>query len=206
MTPKQAADRPADHRTKPRRRGEVLQRAIFEATLAELAEAGYAELAMARVAERARTSKASLYRRWSNRAELVLDAFRHAIPGTRDLPDSGDLREDLLTLLRTAAELLAGPLGEAVRGMIAEAVRDPDHAGVAQARSVGSSPDLVLAILRRAAGRGEVRSDALTLRVAGVGPALLKQHFLVHGAPIPDQVLTEIVDEVVLPLVSSRAG
>src|SRR5882762_74282 len=59
----------ADHRRGPRRRGDALTAAIFDATLAELAEVGYAELTMERVAGRAKASKGSLYRRWSNRAE-----------------------------------------------------------------------------------------------------------------------------------------
>src|SRR4051794_9492285 len=69
-----------DHRRGPRRRGDVLTTAIFEATLAELDEVGYAELSMERVAYRARASKGSLYRRWNSRAELVVDAMHHVRP------------------------------------------------------------------------------------------------------------------------------
>jgi hypothetical protein len=47
-----------------------------------------------------------------------------------------------------------------------------------------------------------VRPAALTHRIASVGPALLRQHFLIHGAPVPDSVLVEIVDDVMMPLVS----
>jgi AcrR family transcriptional regulator len=66
-----------DHRTLPRRRGDVLNSAIFEATLDELAEVGYPKLTMERVAARAGASKASVYRRWPSRMELVLDAVHH---------------------------------------------------------------------------------------------------------------------------------
>jgi AcrR family transcriptional regulator len=194
-----------DHRKKPRRRGEVLHRAIFKATLDELTEVGYAELSMERVAERARTGKASLYRRWPNRAELVVDAIRHTLADHAELPDTGDLREDILIWLRVAAELLAGPLGEAARGLIAETLRNPEVTQAARARIIGSGPEPMLEILRRAAGRGEVRPEALTSLVASVGPCLLRHHFLIHGSPIPDKVLVEIVDDVVLPLVRSRS-
>src|SRR5262245_36185475 len=59
-----------DHRKGPRRRGDALYAAIFEATLDELATVGYAELKMEHIASRAKASKGSLYRRWSCRAEL----------------------------------------------------------------------------------------------------------------------------------------
>ncbi|MGH3672040.1 MAG: TetR-like C-terminal domain-containing protein, partial [Pseudonocardiaceae bacterium] len=61
----------------------------------------------------------------------------------------------------------------------------------------------VLEALRRGAARGEVRPSALTPRIASVGPELLRQHVLVHGTPVPEQVLIEIIDEVVLPLICS---
>src|SRR5262249_60552442 len=64
---------PIDHRKGPRRRGDVLYSAIFEATLDELTDVGYAELRMERIASRARASKGSLYGRWSSRAELWAD-------------------------------------------------------------------------------------------------------------------------------------
>lgn len=195
---------PVDHRKGPRRRGDALYSAIFEATLHELAEAGYAELTMERVAVRARASKASLYRRWSSRAELVADAIRQVMPAHDELPDTGDVREDILALLRYAASWLTGPHGEAVRGLLAETLRDPELTRAVRARITGSGADLMLEILRRGAARGEVRAGALTPRVAGVGGALLRQHFLIYGAPMPDEVIVEIVDEVVLPLVRSN--
>ncbi|MQA86063.1 MAG: TetR family transcriptional regulator [Streptosporangiales bacterium] len=200
----EAETAPFDHRKGPRRRGDTLHNAIFEATLEELAEVGYAELTMERVAARARASKASLYRRWSSRAELVADAVRHVAPSRDELPDTGDVRTDLLALLRYAASWLSGPAGEAARGLIAEALRDPELTKAVRARFIESGSDFVLDILRRGATRGEVRPGALTPRVAAVGPALLRQHFLIHGAPVPDEVIVEIVDDVLMPLVRSN--
>lgn len=190
-----------DHRSKPRRRGQVLDRAIFEAALAELAGVGYAHFTMGRVAERAGTGRASLYRRWPGRAELVLDAVRHAVVDSVVVADHGALRADLLALFRSAADLLAGPVGEATRGLLAESLHDPVLTTAARSQLPGAGCELVLEILRRAAVRGEVRPRALTPRVADVGPSLLRLHFLIHGAPIGDEVLAEIVDEVILPLV-----
>jgi AcrR family transcriptional regulator len=183
-----------DHRKGPRRRGEALYAAIFEATLDELTEVGY-------VANRARASKGSLYRRWSSRAELVADAVHYTLPGCAERPDTGSVREDVLGCLRGFATLLNGPSGEAVRGLMAETIRNPDLMEVIRVRFIDPGMRLFLEVLRRGAARGEVRATALTPRIASVGPDLLRQYFLANRSPIPDQVLIEIVDEVVLPLV-----
>lgn len=190
-----------DYRKAPRRRGDALYEAIFEATLEELTAVGYAELKMERVANRARASKGSLYRRWPSRAELVADAVHYMLPGCVEPPDTGSVREDLLGCLRGFASLLNGPSGEAIRGLVAETIRDPDLMEIIRTRFIDPGIGRVLEVLQRGAARGEVRPTALTSLIAGVGPGLLRQHFLVHRAPIPDRVLAEIVDEVVLPLI-----
>ncbi len=181
----------------------MLERAIFEATLAELDEVGYLNLSMERVAQRARTGNASLYRRWPSRAELVVEAIRYVVPDREDPPDTGTVRGDLLALLRGTAARQAGPTGEVIRGVIAESLGN-ERVRSARARLASYRNQQVLEILRRGAARGEVRSEALTTEIAGVGPALLLSHFLLHGAPIPDVVLIGIVDEVVMVLISPR--
>jgi AcrR family transcriptional regulator len=197
---------PADHRKSPRRRGGALLTAIFEATLAELAESGYAELSMERVACRARASKGSLYRRWPSRAELVGDAMRYHRPEPVQAPDTGNVRDDLLGFLRGMAELINSADGDAVRGLLAEAVRDPELARMVRERFIEPSLAQVLDVLRRGAVRGEVRPGALTHRMATVGPWLLRQHFMVYGGPVPDSVVVEIVDDVLMPIISAAGS
>jgi AcrR family transcriptional regulator len=192
---------PADHRKAPRRRGDALYSAIFEATLDELEAVGYTELKMERVANRARASKGSLYRRWPSRAELVVDALHHRFPDHGEPPDTGSVREDLLGCLRRFADLLNSPSGEAIRGLMADTIRNRDLMEAVRVRFVDPGVGQFLEVLRRGAARGEVRAGALTTRFASLGPDLLRQYFMVHHAPIPQRVLVEIVDEVVLPLV-----
>ena len=192
---------PVDHRKGPRRRGDALYTAIFEATLDELQAVGYAELKMERIANRARASKGSLYRRWPSRAQLVVDAVHHRFPSHGEAPDTGSVREDLLGCLRKLADLLNGPSGEAIRGLMADTIRNPDLMEAVRARFVDPGVRVFLEVLRRGAARGEVRAGALTPRFASLGPDLLRQYFMVHHSPIPERVLIEIVDEIVLPLV-----
>lgn len=195
----------AGHRGRPRRRGEELYDAIFEATLAELAEVGYARLAMERIAARAGASKMSLYRRWPGRRELVIAALRHRSREPEPPPDTGNVRDDVLTFLRRAAALLDGVLGEAVRGLMAETLMDPDSTASARADAFSGRDRLVRDILDRAAARGEIRASAITPQLIGLAPALLDHYFLVHGAPIPDDVLTGIVDSILLPLLTAES-
>jgi AcrR family transcriptional regulator len=189
----------------PRRRhGQALVAAILEATIAEVDEVGYANLSMEKVAERARASKASVYRRWPGKVALVVDAVHHALPDPAALVDTGTLRGDLLAVLRAAGEQLAGPAGRAMRGVLGDVLRDPARAEQFRARARGNSEALVETVLQRAHQRGELDADAVTRRQREAGPALMRFHFLTNDGPVPDEVIVEIVDEVVLPVLSSR--
>ena len=191
----EAVDAPAR-----RRNGRALVEAILEATIAELDEMGYAELSMERVAERAQASKASLYRRWPGKVALVVDAAYHVLPDPAELADTGTLRGDLLAVLRHVGDQVAGPAGRAIRGVLGDVLRDHARAEEFRARTRGSSAAMIETILRRAHARGELDANAVTQRQREAGPALLRLHFLTHDAPVPDDVIIGIVDEVVLPL------
>jgi len=192
-----------DHRKLPRRRGEALNSAIFQATLDELAEGGYAQLTMERVAERAKASKASLYRRWPTRVTLVIAAVYHTLPDLVSVPDTGSLREDLLHVLRRTSAALSGPAGEAMRGLLSEVLRDESVAQVFRENSQGASRKMMTEIARRAVERGEIDPAAVTPRRLDSGQALIRQYFLFHGPPIPDRLIVDVVDEVMVPLLVS---
>lgn len=193
----------ADHRKGPRRRGEALQAAILDAALAELAEVGYWRMTMQSVAARARTSKASLYKRWPNRAEMVVAALRHRGGGEPTAtPDTGSLREDVLCVLRRGAESLNGLFGEAARGLMAENLTNPEDTVNLRAHMFTGRDKLMREILERAAARGEIPAEAIKPPLIGFAPALVDHHFIIYGAPIRDEVLTGIVDDLLLPLLT----
>lgn len=194
-----------DYRRRPRRRGEELYAAIFDATLAELADVGYARLTMERVAARARASKMSLYKRWPSRRELVIAALRHRDRTPEPPPDTGNLRDDLLAFLRRMAKQLEGMLGEAARGLMTETLIDPDTTAAARAEAFAVRDSAIRDILDRATARGEIRAEAITPQLVSLAPALLDHHFLLHGAPIPDDTVVGIVDNILLPLLTTAA-
>jgi AcrR family transcriptional regulator len=192
---------PVDHRKGPRRRGEELHRAIYDATLTELREVGYAKLTMDGIVRRAGTSKSSVHRRWSSVAELVVAALANSSPRVAAPPDSGSLRGDLLELLRRAADRLAGPEGEAVRGLIGASLAEPDLMEFVRTHVIDVPSEEMVKVLRRAVERGDARPDALSPAVAKTGQILLRHHFFVYGGVVPDSVIESIVDDVVIPLV-----
>jgi AcrR family transcriptional regulator len=199
---------PADHsptlplapRAPTRRRGEALERAILDAVLAQLQTVGYTGLTMEGVATCARTGKAALYRRWPGKDDLVIDAIDHALPSPADLPDHGDVRDDLLDLLRRMATMVNSPTGCALQCLLAEVDRDHPFSALLHERVLAPRKRAFLAVLQRAADRGQVRRDAATALVAEVGLAMVVQRFLVDGPPVPDVYVVSILDEVVLPL------
>ena len=176
-----AGERVRDHRSGPRRRGPALDAAILEAALEELREVGYARLTMERVAERARASKASLYRRWPDRARLVVDVIHHLMPGHGSPPDTGSLRGDVLTMLRQTAVQLEGEAGQALRGLLSELLQDPDTAAEIRRYGRGNSAGMLREIIARAAARGECDPAAVTDRRIEAGPAMVFQRFAQIG-------------------------
>jgi AcrR family transcriptional regulator len=198
-----AADPARRPRSTPtRRRGAALEQAILRAALDELAEAGYSGLTMDRVAKRAGTNKNAIYRRWPNRAALGLAAYRQLVVADQELPDTGELRGDVLALLRRANRHLSSPAGDILRSLLASAGDDPQLLAQLREQTTDAGAATWLTVLGRAVARGEAAPEALHPRVATVAVVLLRNEYITRGSPVvPDSVLVEIVDEVYLPLI-----
>ena len=139
-----------------RRRGAVLEAAIFAAVWAELADHGYMGLTIAGVAERAGTSKPVLYRRWPNRARLVYAALesRHR---TISPADTGSLRGDLLALMTAVAQEATNIAPDAVWGLLTESAGDDAFAATIRDELVEVLPErMVATVVARAEDRGEL--------------------------------------------------
>ncbi|MFJ9844687.1 TetR/AcrR family transcriptional regulator [Kitasatospora sp. NPDC101155] len=187
-----------------RRRGAALEEAILQAAVAEFAESGFAGLTMDRVAARAGTNKNAIYRRWPNRISLGIAAYKR-LAKAAPLPDTGELRGDVLELLRQANRHWSSPLGGVLRDLLAAAGGAAEVLAQLQDQSGDAAAAPWLTVLGRAVARGEAAPEALHPRVATVAIVLLRNEFVVRGVPTaPDDVLVEIVDEVYLPLVRRR--
>jgi AcrR family transcriptional regulator len=183
----------------------VLVDAIHDAVMTELAANGYDALSIERVAERARTGKASIYRRWPTKLDLVLDAVDSAMPSADAVPDSGDLRGDLLCVLRRIARYLNTDAGGALRACMADVKHHRELSVAVHERLVEPRKRVMRDVLQRAVDRGEVRPERLTDRVLQLGPTLLHAERHQRGAALRDADVVAIVDEVLLPLLCPRA-
>lgn len=187
-----------------RRRGVDLARAIYAATLSELVETSFAELSFDKIATRAGTGKAAIYRRWASPAQLVLDALTDPVSGFEETtePQTGTLRMDLLTLLSGFARALDEPRGQALRPLLAQRQRHPELYARVRELVIRPRHDLLMRMLTAAADGGEIRPEAVTARVAAIGPQLVIAAHMDNGS-VSGKEVEGIVDEVLLPLLGA---
>ncbi len=174
------------------------------AAIDELREVGFAAMTMDSVARRAGAGKISVYRRWPGRLELAMEAAYRLVGEAPVLPEPTTLREDLLALMRHMAAQMSGPAGEALRGIISESLGRDDVARVAQL-SKGNSVRMLREIVRRAVERGEPVEPEPPLVRLQAPAALLQHHLLTHGAPVEDDFVVSLVDEITIPLLTVPA-
>lgn len=189
---------PTETGTRPRVEGER-ELEIFEATLAVLDEVGYDLLTMDAVAARAKASKATLYRRWKGKPELVVAAIM-AHKGETVVPDTGTLRGDLLEAYCGGSNGLNEPLARSVISAVVTAMgRDPEFAEIYRRDFIGPKVAVSRAIYDRARARGEVHPDVdLDVLAPSLAGIVLHRAFLL-GDPITPDLVGRILDQVVLP-------
>jgi AcrR family transcriptional regulator len=186
-----------------RRRGAVLEKALLEAAWSELQSVGYAKLTMERVADRAQTSRAVIYRRWSSRHELVIAALLHQQPsGTGRIPDTGSLREDVLTIMRRASRRISDIGPATVVGLLNDLMADDASDTIIDQLARGGG-EVMNQALARAATRGEAR-EHVPERVARLPLDLLRHELILTHRPPSSETLQEIVDQIFLPLVEAK--
>lgn len=180
-----------------RRRGAALEAAIMDAAWQELEIGGYGSFTFQAVASRAGTSRAVLYRRWETRAALASSAIaRHIELNPVSVPDLGNLREELCLLLRKFADRAPPRL----LGLVFEMANDMSAGGFSflDARFQGFP---LKGIIDRAVQRGYVDQAKLTPRVWRLPLSLVTHEAVITGKQISDEAISEIIDEVFLPLI-----
>lgn len=190
-----------------RRRGSELRQAIFEAVHDQLRTVGYAALTMEGVAAAARTGKAALYRRWSSKNDLVLDALADALPSPATADHGTDLRAGLFAVLSGLRDALNGMHATVFQVVADEAGHNsPLVRSLLNTRVLGPCQTRIQALLREAVDRGQAPADLDTELLAALGPALLHHHCLTQGTLIPAELVTSAVDHVLLPLSLPLSG
>ena len=190
-----------------RPRSERSHRAIIDAANELLEERGFVELTIDEVAQRAKVSKATIYRRWPSKGTLVFEAFSADFLAQQPVPTSGSLREDLLAALLAWIKVVEGTVtGRTLVGLIAEVQRDPELAEVWRERFVRRVRAHHRVMVDRAVERGEISEDVDAEVVLDLlyGPAyhrLLQSHLALN-----DGFAHAVVDTVVAGLVTNHPG
>ncbi|MEU1277426.1 TetR/AcrR family transcriptional regulator [Streptomyces sp. NPDC005805] len=174
---------------------------LYDAVLDLLREVGYDALTMDAVAARTRASKATLYRQWGSKAELVVKAMRHSKPVHAADIDTGSLRGDFEAMIERTDDCQMEKDSALMRGLFQAVHTSPDlHQAL---RELLVEPEMtgLEAVLRRAVERGEVRPDhpALPYVVHMLIGAFVTRELIEDR--IPDRAfLSEYLDAVVLPV------
>ena len=188
-----------------RRRGKVLEAAIFEVVFQELAETGYVNFSIERVAGRAGTSKPVIYRRWPTRARLVYAALRASqLFLSSEAPDTGTVRGDLMVILQSVLNMVDDLSPEVMFGLIAELLHEGDSSESSSsifAEVQQHTVRTMTEILTRGIRRGEIAAEKLTPRLAALPFDLVRYQLMVLRQPLSAQDIEEIIDRIFLPLV-----
>ncbi len=179
--------------------------AICDAALALLGEVGYDRMSMDAVAARARASKATIYRRWPGKRELVLDAVRTRVADIVEPPDTGSLRGDIIATLRVMADGIGGQDAALMAGVLRAMRSTPELADCVRTQVLEQKRYIGQVLVERAVARGELPTDADPDVWHEVAPALMFFRILVTDGPVDDAFLTHVADDVLVPLLA-RSG
>jgi len=186
------------------KRGAERRTAICQAVCDLLGKVGYDRMTMDAIANQAKASKATIYRMWVDKPELVADALKCNFGDSAETPDTGSLRGDLLALMGTACEITNTEVGEIVAGVMTAASHDQRLAETLNETLFKDKLKLHAEIVGHAVSRGEVHADT--------DPSLLHEvmHSMITGrklwslGPLDDEFAQHVVDDVLIPVLTYR--
>ncbi|ARC56496.1 putative HTH-type transcriptional regulator [Frondihabitans sp. 762G35] len=190
-----------------RKRDHTRDPEILQCTLEVLAETGYDGMTIEMVAARAKAGKATLYRRWASKGELVLDAVACMKKGDFDeanLPDTGTLRGDLVAMIRPPSLEEAEKKLRVMAGLMAMLSQAPELADAANRAIVEPRAAINRMFFRRAIERGEIAPDCDVETLSLITPAMAAHRSLLQKKPVDRDFLVSIIDGVLLPAVGLR--
>ena len=186
-----------------RPRSEEAHQAILDATIGLLAEVGFSALTVESIATRAGVGKATIYRRWPSKLPLVVEAFG-GLPALEDV-DTGDLRNDLVTMLRRYLQVFnTTPLAEVLPSLAGERSHNTELEVLDSVLKGRRQP--LLAAFERALERGELSRD-LDLELAAdlvVGPIAVRLYFT--GGRIHPRIVGPMVDLALNGIAQGASG
>jgi AcrR family transcriptional regulator len=176
---------------------------LLDVTLRLLQQEGYDGLTLDAVAATARASKATVYRRWPTKAELVLAAFIEGVRQVAVAPETGTLRGDLIQLAEVCCDH-AREHASTMRAVMVEVSRNPALNDVMQHQFLDQRKALMDHVLGQAVDRGEIDAAAVTDDLWDVMPGYLIFRSIWSARPPTRRTVHALVDEVMLPSLTRR--
>jgi AcrR family transcriptional regulator len=176
---------------------------LLAVTLRLLQEQGYDGLTVDAVAACARASKATVYRRWPTKAELVLAAFIEGVRQVAVAPETGTLRGDLLQIGELCCDQ-ARTHASTMRAVLVEVSRNPALNDVMQHQFLDQRKALFEHVLGQAVDRGEIDASAITEDLWDVMPGYLIFRSIWSGRPPTRRTVETLVDDVMIPSLTRR--
>ena len=173
--------------------------AIHQAALALLSEVGYDRTTVEAIAHRAQVGKATIYRRFKNKEEILMSAMREHAACTLPRIDTGNLRDDLITLISEHVKLLNGPEGELMMSLLSIAHRDPELGKLLNQNSPIEAESESSKIFERAIKRGEISKKANIAFLSDVVPSIITHRIFITHQPVDKKFIEQLVDEVLIP-------
>jgi len=182
------------------------RRAVVLATIELIDRMSYPSVTIDAVARVSGISKSTIYRHWSSRQALVLEAYAYKTNGLTAVADTGNAIEDLRTYLGKLAYCLTfGGAASTISGLIVDAVNDPEFAVHYRATLLRERRRTFLQILSKGQRRGQIRHDVdLTTAVDAMHGAV-HYRLLVSGQPIDEDFVNGLTDIVTRGLATAHA-
>ena len=173
--------------------------AIHHAALSVLSEVGYDRTTIEAIAQRAQVGKATIYRRFKNKGEILLSAMReHAVCSIPHI-DHGNLRSDLIALISEHVKMLKGPEGELMMSLLGIAHRDPELGKLLTQHSPIETDREGAAVFERAIARGEISPQANLEFLSQVVPSIITHRIFITHQSVNQKFIEQLVDELLIP-------
>jgi AcrR family transcriptional regulator len=185
-----------------RKRDHTRDNDLLEAAILVLAETGYDRMTMDMVAAKVKASKATMYRRWPSKPDLVLEAIAHMKRDQVDLaslPDTGTLRGDLLGLFKPKSVEEGELKMKALSGLSSMLAQHQELADATNAVIVEPWTAVNRVLIQRAVDRGDVSADIDIETLAQVIPSMCAYRTVILRKSVDQQFLTSLIDNVLLP-------
>ena len=183
-----------------RPRSEQADQAILAAARDLFAECGPDALYIEQVAARAGVGKATIYRHWSGKAEVVAEAVRQRQCEEVPVTDTGSLRGDLLATIKHIDASVSSEDGALISGVLCAMRTDPVLANLMRTQVVESKRTNCLQIVERAIARGELPSSAAGDVLYEVLPAMVITRLVINGEELSEEFAAHLVDDILIPL------